>query len=111
ALAGDVEGREETVAARRPDLGLERLALGLEHVADDDARALASEQPRLRGAHAARPATDECDLAGQSHVVLPCSRLRWCSAWRTASPTKFNPTTVMNRAAPGPKTIQGACCR
>src|SRR2546430_12274959 len=36
---------------------------------------------------------------------------RGASASRMASPTKFSPTTVTNRAAPGPKTIQGACCR
>ena len=33
------------------------------------------------------------------------------SASRTASPTKLNPTTVTKSAAPGPKTIQGACWR
>ena len=36
-------------------------------------------------------------------------RIRGSRASRTASPTKFNPTTVTNRAAPGPKTIHGAC--
>ena len=41
----------------------------------------------------------------------PQARSRGSRASRTASPTKFNPTTVMNRAAPGPKTIQGACWR
>jgi hypothetical protein len=39
------------------------------------------------------------------------SRVLGSRASRTASPTKFNPTTVTNRAAPGPNTIHGACCR
>ena len=36
---------------------------------------------------------------------------RGSSASRTASPTKLRPSTVTNSAAPGPKTIHGACCR
>src|SRR5262249_3419078 len=40
---------------------------------------------------------------------LAQSRVLGSRASRTASPTKFNPTTVTNRAAPGPNTIHGAC--
>ena len=36
---------------------------------------------------------------------------RGSRASRIASPTKFRPITVTNRAAPGPKTIHGACWR
>src|SRR5262249_30128822 len=36
---------------------------------------------------------------------------RGSSASRTASPRKFRPSTVTNSAAPGPKTIHGACWR
>src|ERR1700730_4691019 len=45
------------------------------------------------------------------HHGSPHLRSRGSSASRTASPTKFNPTTVTNKAAPGQKTIQGACWR
>ena len=45
--------------------------------------------------------------AGQtSDAKLPVE-----SASRTASPTKLSPSTVTNSAAPGPKTIHGACRR
>src|SRR5213593_3580843 len=50
-------------------------------------------------------------VAARSSVSLGFAhpRIRGSRASRTASPTKFNPTTVTNRAAPGPKTIHGAC--
>src|SRR4029077_12800385 len=110
-LAGDVEAHEDALGALGADLRLDGVTVVLQHVTDHDPRALAREQLRLGRAHAARAAADESDLARESHPDLPCSRIRGSSASRTASPTKLRPTTVTKSAAPGPKTIQGACCR
>src|SRR2546430_1274973 len=87
-LARDVEAHEDALAALGADLRLDGLALLLQHVADDDARALAREQPGLRGTHAARAAADERNLACEPHTDLRCSRMRGSRASRTASPTK-----------------------
>src|SRR5207247_1477323 len=67
------------------------------------------------GRHVAEESAEvEIDQAAAEGVDIhgsPQARSRGSRASRTASPTKFNPTTVMNKAAPGPKTIQGACWR
>src|SRR5690606_15870567 len=48
----------------------ERLALGVEDVADDDLRTLLDEEARVRGAHASCRPADEGDLAADpSHGV------------------------------------------
>ena len=54
-LAGHVQVDEQALAASLVDFGLSLLALGFQHVADDDPSALLSEQLGLSGAHAARP--------------------------------------------------------
>jgi hypothetical protein len=68
-LPADVEPSEDRLAALGDDLGLDRVALHVEHVAEDNARALTGEQTRLGGAHAARRSADQRDLPGQPHAT------------------------------------------
>src|SRR5262245_2898274 len=70
SLAGDVEPDEGSLTAFGLDVGLDRLAFGHQDVADDHARAVAREQARLGGAHAARTPADQRYLAGKSHGRL-----------------------------------------
>src|SRR5262249_28418520 len=66
----DIEPNERGLTALGLDVGLDRLSLGHEDVADDDARAFAREQARLGGTHAARTAADQRDLPAESHSRL-----------------------------------------
>jgi hypothetical protein len=92
-------GVDEDVAARMGDQETDhrdRHATPGRHVAEESAQVEIDET-----------------AAERVDVQHGCSqaRSRGSRASRTASPTKFKPTTVTKRAAPGPKTIQGACCR
>jgi hypothetical protein len=61
-------------SARASDVGLDLLAVVVEHVAEDHGRALADEQPRLGGALSARAAADQRHLACESvHEASSCS--------------------------------------
>src|SRR5262245_9747976 len=69
-LTGDVEPHEGGLTALGLDMGLDRLALGHQDVADDHARAFTREQARLGGTHAARTPADQRHLSRKSHGRL-----------------------------------------
>src|SRR5262249_60445809 len=74
-LARDVEPDEDGFAALGGDFRLHRAAFIVEHVTDDDLRALAREHLRLRRTHAARAATDERHFSREPHDRLLRGRL------------------------------------
>ena len=83
-------------------------ALVLDEAVQRRARAdlVPSEDPLLE------PGVVGGDRHGREYTSCPAQRVsRGSRPSRIASPTKFRPTTVTNRATPGPKTIHGACCK
>src|SRR5262249_4494805 len=82
-LASHVQMHVGRVAPRSADLRLELLAVVVEDVAEDDARAFPDEHPCLGRALPTRPAADQCHLAVKSsHGCLlridlwPCESLQ-----------------------------------
>src|SRR5262249_50298313 len=69
-FTGDIEPNERGLTALGLDVGLDRLALGHEDVADDAAGASARERRRPGAPHAAPPAADQRALPAESHSRL-----------------------------------------